>query len=166
MRSQLLKKLICRPEQCFKTLVTESPDHNNYVFVIPGPAELDLKKAAKAAECKSISLIPLKKLLPLTGYLHGGCSPIGMKKAFSTFIDETAILYDCIGVSGGQVGLNLTINPETLAGFIDAKFVDHRLGLQFAPAPQGTFGEPYRLRLALDFCRNGVDGQFFHWQRD
>jgi len=112
------------PEQCFKTLVTQSPDNNNFVFVIPGSSELDLKKAAKAAGCKSIEMIPSKKLLPLTGYVHGGCSPVGMKKLLPTFIDEIAIIYDFIAVSGGRVGLNITINPEKLAKFIDAEFVD------------------------------------------
>ncbi len=112
------------PEQCFKTLVAQSPEHEYFVFVLPGSSELDLKKAARAANTKSIELIPVKQLLPLTGYIHGGCSPVGMKKQFRTFIDETAILYDAIAVSGGRVGLNITLNSEALAGFIGAEFVD------------------------------------------
>ncbi len=117
-------KLGFPPEQCFKTLVTQSPDNGNYVFVIPGSCELDLKKAAKAAGCKSIEMIPSKKLLPLTGYIHGGCSPVGMKKSLPTFIDEIAVIYDFIAVSGGRVGLNITVHPELLAEFIDAGFAD------------------------------------------
>ena len=111
-------------DQVFKTLVTEAPDPEYYVFVIPGPATLDLKKAARAAGVKSIAMIPQKKLLPLTGYIHGGCSPIGMKKVFPTFIDETAILYDTICVSAGKVGTNVELNPETLAVFVSAQMVD------------------------------------------
>jgi len=117
-------KLGFAPEQCFKTLVTQSAEHVHYVFVIPGPWELDLKKAATVTDSKSIRLIPLKELLPLTGYQHGGCSPVGMKKVFPTFIDETALLYDWIGVSGGHVGLNLTLDPNALAGLIGARMVD------------------------------------------
>ena len=111
-------------DQVFKTLVTEAPGPEYYVFVIPGPATLDLKKAARAAGVKSITMIPQKKLLPLTGYIHGGCSPIGMKKVFPTFIDETAILYDTICVSAGKVGTNVELNPETLAEFVSAQMVD------------------------------------------
>ncbi|MBO5694362.1 MAG: Cys-tRNA(Pro) deacylase, partial [Lentisphaeria bacterium] len=87
-------------------------------------SELDLKKAAKACGRKSIEMIPQKLLFPLTGYIHGGCSPIGMKKLFPTYIDETAILFDKICVSGGRIGTNLGLNPEELAAFINAQFVD------------------------------------------
>jgi len=118
------EKINIPADQCFKTLVTQAADRNYFVFVIPGASELDLKKAAHAAGVKSINLIHLKELLPLTGYMHGGCSPVGMKKPFPTFIDETAILYDFIGVSGGRVGSNVTLNPETLASFLDASFAD------------------------------------------
>jgi Cys-tRNA(Pro)/Cys-tRNA(Cys) deacylase len=83
-----------------------------------------LKKAAKACGRKSIAMIPSKQLLPLTGYIHGGCSPVGMKKRFATFMDETAILFDTVCVSGGKVGLNLEIAPEELAGFVGAEFAD------------------------------------------
>jgi Cys-tRNA(Pro)/Cys-tRNA(Cys) deacylase len=117
------EKIGVPPEQCFKTLVAQSPEHEHFVFIVPAPSELDLKKAARAAGCKSIEMIPMKQLLPLTGYIHGGCSPVGMKKPFKTFIDETAILYDFIAVSGGRVGLNVTLNPEALAEFIRAEFV-------------------------------------------
>lgn len=120
----IARKLGKSPDEVFKTLVTEAPGPEYYVFVVPASGELNLKKAAKAAKVKSIDMIPLKKLLPLTGYVHGGCSPVGMKKKFPTFIDETAILFDRIFVSGGYVGLNLEIPPEELAGFVDAEFAD------------------------------------------
>ena len=112
-------------DQVFKTLVTQAPPGKDYfVFVVPASGELDLKKAAKACGRKSIEMIPQKLLFPLTGYIHGGCSPIGMKKLFPTFIDETAILFDKICVSGGRIGTNLGLNPEKLAAFINAQFVD------------------------------------------
>ena len=111
-------------EQVFKTLVTQSASHEHFVFVVPANAELDLKKAAKVSGQKSIEMLPSRQLLPLTGYVHGGCSPVGMKKPFKTFIDETAILYDHICVSGGRVGTNLAVEPETLAKFIGAEFAD------------------------------------------
>ena len=113
------------PDQVFKTLVTQAPPGKDYfVFVVPASGELDLKKAAKACGRKSIEMIPQKLLFPLTGYIHGGCSPIGMKKLFPTYIDETAILFDKLCVSGGRIGTNLGLNPEELAAFINAQFVD------------------------------------------
>ena len=122
-------KYVNRPEeQVFKTLVTEAPtdqhSFNHFVFVIPANSELDVKKAAKAAGVKSLEMMPLKKLTPLTGYVHGGCSPIGMKKEFPTFIDETAILFESFCVSGGKVGLTLELNAELLAQAIKAEFAD------------------------------------------
>lgn len=115
-------------EQTFKTLVTEAPTgqhgFNHFVFVIPADKELSVKKAAAAAGVKSVEMLPLKKLLPLTGYVHGGCSPVGMKKNFPVFIDETAILFDNIYVSGGRIGLTLGLNAEELAAAIGAKFAD------------------------------------------
>lgn len=112
------------PEQVFKTLVTEAPGHEYFVFIVPVCGELNLKKAARACGRKSIAMIPSRQLLPLTGYVHGGCSPVGMKKKFPTYIDETAILYDHICVSGGRVGLNLAVAPESLAGLVGAEFAD------------------------------------------
>ena len=112
------------PEQCFKTLVTENPAHEHFVFVMPATSGLDLKKAAKVSGSKSIAMILQKTLLPLTGYVHGGCSPVGMKKLFPTFIEETAQLYDTIGVSGGRIGLTVVIDPHDLARFIGAQFAD------------------------------------------
>lgn len=118
------EKIGAPPDQVFKTLVTESPDREHFVFIIPGNAELDLKKAARAAGKKSIDMLKAKELLPLTGYVHGGCSPIGMKKPLPCRIDESAILFDRIMVSGGRIGLNLAIAPEQLAAFLHAEFAD------------------------------------------
>ncbi|MCQ2771917.1 MAG: Cys-tRNA(Pro) deacylase [Bacilli bacterium] len=108
------------PDRVFKTLVCEDRNHNHYVFCIPVNAELDLKKAAKVSGSKSIDLIPQKQLLPLTGYVHGGCSPIGMKKSFPTFIEETSLLFDSLFVSGGKIGLQLLINTELLISYTNA----------------------------------------------
>ena len=120
----IAEKLGRAADEVFKTLVTQAPGHEYFVFVVPAAGELDLKKAALAAGRKSIEMIPMKELLPLTGYVHGGCSPLGMKKLFPTFIDETAQLFERIFVSGGKVGLNLEIAPEDLAGFVNAEFAD------------------------------------------
>ena len=120
----IARKLGVEPDRVFKTLVAENPDKEHFVFVVPAAGSLNLKKAAKTAQAKSIAMIKQKELLPLTGYIHGGCSPIGMKKLFPTFIDETAILFEKIFVSGGKVGLNLEISPEDLAGFVNADFAD------------------------------------------
>ena len=120
----IARKLGVEGDQVFKTLVAETPDKAHFVFIVPAVASLNLKKAARAAGAKSIAMIKQKELLPLTGYIHGGCSPIGMKKLFPTFIDETAILFEKIFVSGGKVGLNLEIAPEDLAGFVPAEFAD------------------------------------------
>ena len=119
----MAKRLEEDPDRVFKTLVCESPAHEHFVFVIPVNAELDLKKAAKAAKAKSIDLIPQKELLPLTGYVHGGCSPIGMKKAFPTFIEESALLFESIFVSAGKKGMQMEISPTELASFCAASFL-------------------------------------------
>ena len=121
---EVAEKLGQDPAQVFKTLVTTGRSGAHYVFVIPVGAGLDLKKAAKVVGEKSLEMLKQKDLLPLTGYIHGGCSPIGMKKLFPTYIDETAILFDKICVSGGRIGTNLGLNPEELAAFINAQFVD------------------------------------------
>ena len=120
----IAEKLGRTTDEVFKTLVAESPAHEYFVFVIPAAGELDLKKAAQAAGRKSIEMIPQKQLFPLTGYVHGGCSPVGMKKLFPTFIDETAQLFDVMFVSGGKVGLNLEIAPDRLCGFLPAQYAD------------------------------------------
>ena len=112
------------PDTVFKTLVTEGPKKEHFVFVIPVNAELDLKKAAKAARVKSIAMIPQKELLPLTGYIHGGCSPFGMKKPFPTFLDETAELFPNIFVSAGRRGYQVGISPSDIVSQIGASFAD------------------------------------------
>ena len=101
-------------EKVFKTLVTRGKTGAYYVFVIPVRGELDLKKAAHASGEKSIAMIKQKELLPLTGYVHGGCSPIGMKKPFQTFIHETAMQYDKVFVSAGKVGFQIELAPSDL----------------------------------------------------
>ena len=112
------------PERVFKTLVTTGASGGHYVFVIPVAEELDLKKAAKAVGEKSIVMLPQKELLPLTGYIHGGGSPIGMKKPFPTYIDETAQLYDEIGVSAGCRGCQVLLDPMRLADYVNATLCD------------------------------------------
>lgn len=111
-------------EEVFKTLVTRGNDNELYVFVVPVSGELDLKKAAAAAGVKKVEMIHVKEIFNLTGYLRGGCSPIGMKKQYPTFIDETAILFDKIYISGGKRGLQIIIDPQVLADFTGAKLVD------------------------------------------
>lgn len=111
-------------DQVFKTLVTKSNQGDFFVFVVPAGEELDLKKAARVTRRKSIEMIALKQLFTLTGYVHGGCSPVGMKKKFPTVIDETARLFEYICVSGGSVGCNIAVNPEALAGYLQAQFAD------------------------------------------
>jgi len=112
------------PASVFKTLVTVGKSKEHYVFMIPSNEELDLKKAAMATGEKSIEMIPQKELLPLTGYIHGGCSPIGMKKQFDTFIDETAILFDRICFSGGRVGFQVRVRLDDLKSVVDVKEFD------------------------------------------
>lgn len=102
------------PSQVFKTLVTVGASKNYYVFMIPVHKELDLKKAAKAVGEKSIDMIKAKELLPLTGYIHGGCSPIGMKKQFRTVIDSSAKDFDRIFFSGGKIGYQVETSLEEL----------------------------------------------------
>lgn len=112
------------PEQVFKTLVARGPKTGIHVFCIPVCCELDLKKAAKAAGDKNMELIAVKELLSLTGYIRGGCSPVGMKKKFPTFIDETCILWEEIAVSAGERGHQLIVNPESLAQLVGAEMTD------------------------------------------
>ncbi len=112
------------PECVFKTLVTQNQKKEHFVFCVPVTGELDLKKAAKAVGAKSIEMIPQKELLPLTGYVHGGCSPVGLKKTFPVVIDETAQLFDFIFVSGGKRGFQVGLSPLSLSSYLDAKFVD------------------------------------------
>ena len=102
------------PAAVFKTLVAKGASGGYYVFDIPVAETLDLKKAAKAVGEKSVAMLPQKELLPLTGYVHGGCSPVGMKKQFPTVFDETAELFDTICVSAGKVGFQVEVNPADL----------------------------------------------------
>ena len=108
----------------FKTLVTQAKSGAYYVFVVPVAEELDLKKAAAAAGEKAVSMIKQKELLPLTGYIHGGCSPIGMKKLFPTFIHETAKDLDKMFVSAGKVGMQVELPPKALEDIVRAKYAD------------------------------------------
>ena len=111
------------PEQVFKTLVARGDRNGVAVFCIPVAEELDLKRAAAASGNKNLQMVPVRDLLPLTGYVRGGCSPIGMKKHYPTYIDETCILLDRIAVSAGRRGLQLLIAPEDLCEFIGAEQV-------------------------------------------
>lgn len=111
-------------EQVFKTLVARGGRTGINVFCIPVCCELDLKKAAKAAHDKNMELIAVKELLPLTGYIRGGCSPVGMKKKYPTYLDETCILWEEIAISAGERGHQLILNPEALARLISAELVD------------------------------------------
>lgn len=112
------------PDQVFKTLVTVAPSRRNYVFVVPVNCTLHLKKAAAAVGEKSIAMIPQKDLLPLTGYVHGGCSPIGMKKPFPTRVHETAQLFDSVFVSAGRRGCQVEIAPDALCALVGAQYAD------------------------------------------
>lgn len=112
-------------EKCdlvFKTLVTTANTREHLVFVLPVDKALDLKKAAVTAGVKSVEMLKQKDLLPLTGYIHGGCSPVGMKKPFRTFIHETAQPLPFFYVSAGKVGMQMKVSPNDIAVFVGAKF--------------------------------------------
>ena len=111
-------------EQVFKTLVASGPKTGIHVFCIPVCCELDLKKAAKAAKDKNMELIHVKELLPLTGYIRGGCSPVGMKKRYPVHMDETCQLWDEIAVSAGERGHQMILAPDALAELVGADYVD------------------------------------------
>lgn len=112
------------PEQVFKTLVAKGAKNGIMVFCIPVCCELDLKKAAKASGDKSIELLPVKELLATTGYIRGGCSPVGMKKKYPTFFDEVCLLFDEIAVSAGERGHQMILPAADLVQLVDAKLVD------------------------------------------
>ncbi len=112
------------PERVFKTLVTKGASGAYYVFDIPVAENLDLKKAAKAVGEKSVAMLPQKELLPLTGYVHGGCSPVGMKKQFPTVFHETVLLYDTVCVSAGKIGFQVECRPGDLVALLRAKTAD------------------------------------------
>ena len=111
-------------ESTFKTLVTVANTKVNYVFVVPVDCSLDLKKAAKASADKSIALLPVKDLLATTGYIRGGCSPVGMKKKYPTYFDEVCLLFDEIAVSAGERGHQMILPPEALVDLVDGKLCD------------------------------------------
>lgn len=108
----------------FKTLVTETNKGEHFVFIVPVAMELDLKKAARAAGAKKVDMLKQRDLLPLTGYVHGGCSPIGMKTKLKTFIDASAMDKEYIYVSGGKVGLQIKLSPADLIKLTDATAID------------------------------------------
>ena len=120
----IARKIGIPPESGFKTLVTRGADHGIYVFVVPSISELDLKKAAKAVGSKSVSMVRQSELLPLTGYVHGGCSPVGMKKRYPTVLDASAQRLARITVSAGKVGMQVTVPPAALAALCGAQFAD------------------------------------------
>ena len=121
---EVAKYLNQDPDRVFKTLVTVGKTNKNYVFVIPVAEELDLKKAAKAVGEKSLHMLKQKDLLPLTGYIHGGCSPIGMKKQFSTVVHQTAEKYPTIVFSGGKVGYQVEVALTDLSKMIRCTTAD------------------------------------------
>lgn len=110
-------------EQSFKTLVARGKSKQCYVYVIPIAQEVDLKKAARAAGEKSMEMIHVKEINALTGYVRGGCSPIGMKKLFPTFIDASAQQYETVYISGGRIGTSIRLNPEDLCSLVRGQFV-------------------------------------------
>lgn len=111
-------------DSVFKTLVTQGHSKEFYVFVIPVAEELDLKKASKIANEKNVEMIPVKDINKITGYIRGGCSPLGMKKNFKTFIQEEALLFDTIVFSGGKIGTQIEMKPSELENVIECSFVD------------------------------------------
>ena len=121
---QIVEKLNLKPEQVYKTLVTQGHSKAYFVFVIPVAEELDLKKAAKAVGEKSLEMIHVKDINQITGYIRGGCSPIGMKKLYPTFIDESAQLFDAICVSAGKIGHQVECDPNALIALLRAKTAD------------------------------------------
>lgn len=118
------KKVGMDPDSVFKTLVTRGDKNGIAVFCIPVTSELDLKKAAKATGNKKIEMVAVKELLNLTGYIRGGCSPVGMKKQYPTYFDETVVLFDKIAVSAGVRGCQIIAAPEKLSEYVNAKQID------------------------------------------
>ena len=118
------QKINKNPKEVFKTLVTQGSDRELFVFVIPVESELDLKKAAKEFKVKALEMVHVKELFDLTGYVRGGCSPIGMKKVFSTIIDISAVNKEYIVFSGGKIGTQIKMNPLDLNKVIKVEFKD------------------------------------------
>lgn len=109
-----------RVEETFKTLVTQAASGKNYVFVIPVHLELDLKAAARSVQEKSIEMLPQKKLMPLTGYVHGGCSPVGLKRSFPVVFDESCLVLNTMTLSAGKRGRQITVSPVDLINYLSA----------------------------------------------
>ena len=120
--SEVAHALNQNPNRFFKTLVTVSKSGNHYVFMLPVEKELDLKKAAHSVGEKSVEMLKSKDLLPLTGYIHGGCSPIGMKKFFKTVIDKSALNFDTIMFSAGKIGYQVEVSPNDIQKIIRVDF--------------------------------------------
>ena len=120
----IAKKVGVDADTVFKTLVCIGDKTSHIVFCVPVTTELDLKKAANVSGNKKVEMIKLKDLLPLTGYIRGGCSPLGMKKQFPTYIDETAEIFDCICVSAGVRGMQMKLNPNDLLKIINGSYAD------------------------------------------
>jgi len=112
------------PDQVFKTLVLHGDRVGHLVCCVPSSEELDLKKVAAVAGDKKVEMIPMRTLLEVTGYIRGGCSPLGMRKAFPTYIDETAVLFDEVAISAGVRGMQVIVDPERLAELVGATFAD------------------------------------------
>ena len=125
---QIAEMLGQDPERTFKTLMCVGKSGAYYAFVMQGTAEMDLKKAAAAAGEKSIALLPVKEIQSVTGYIRGGCTSIGMKKDYPVFLDETALLYDEIIVSGGRLGTQIFLSPDTLLAATNGKAADLQMG--------------------------------------
>lgn len=122
--SEVAEKIGKLPETVFKTLVTVGHSKKYYVFVVPAGYDLDLKKGARVCGEKNLEMLPMKQLLSVTGYMHGGCSPIGLKKPFPVYIDESAERFEKIFLSAGKIGVSIGINPITLSKCIQARFAD------------------------------------------
>lgn len=119
---QVAAKIGVEPQYVYKTLVTRGKSGGHYVFVVPVTGELDLKAAARAVGEKAVEMLPLKELLPVTGYVRGGCSPVGMKKRFPTVFDQSARALPYLVVSGGRIGLQIRMEPAALAALVDGRF--------------------------------------------
>lgn len=120
--ASVARKMGQNPKQVYKTLVTKGHSGEHFVFVIPVEEELDLKKAAKAVGEKNVEMIAVADLLKTTGYIRGGCSPVGMKKLFKTVVDSSALSLDKIYVSGGRIGLQILLSPADLKKTVGAEF--------------------------------------------
>lgn len=118
------EKIDRNPQEVYKTLVAQGASKNIYVFVIPVEKELDLKKAAKAAGEKKVEMVPVKDIQKWTGYIRGGCSPVGMKKEYQTFIDESSGVLESIIVSAGKIGVQMVLKPEDLIAITNGRTTD------------------------------------------